>query len=92
MRWAYRLAMLGLLSAPLSLGACRQGVGERCQVTSDCDDGLLCVLPAGGTPQSGGTCSTSGGSSDMTATDVDMTMAEPPDMTATPDDLVSPTD
>ncbi len=45
------------LTAPLLLVAgCKQGVGDRCQVQSDCDDGLICVLPAGGTPQAGGTC------------------------------------
>lgn len=26
----------------LALGACEQGVGERCQVQSDCEDGLVC--------------------------------------------------
>lgn len=29
------------LSALLVLG-CKQGEGERCQVTSDCEDGLIC--------------------------------------------------
>jgi hypothetical protein len=45
------IALTGLFAA-----GCKQGLGDRCQVQSDCDDGLLCVLPAGGTPQSGGTC------------------------------------
>jgi hypothetical protein len=75
------------------LGACKQGVGDRCQVQSDCDDGLLCVLPAGGTPQSGGTCQMSGAGLDMT-TSTDMTastdMTSAPDMTV-PVDMV-PTD
>jgi hypothetical protein len=45
------------VAAPLALAAgCAQGVGERCQVQSDCATGLLCVLPQGGTPQTGGTC------------------------------------
>lgn len=26
----------------LALAACEQGVGERCQVQSDCEDGLVC--------------------------------------------------
>ncbi|MBK7193961.1 MAG: hypothetical protein IPH80_15885 [Myxococcales bacterium] len=30
-----------VLSALLALG-CRQGEGERCQTTSDCEDGLIC--------------------------------------------------
>ena len=43
--------------APLAIiSGCAQGVGERCQVQSDCATGLQCVLPAGGTPQAGGTC------------------------------------
>jgi hypothetical protein len=52
-----RLVAVFALTAPLCLAAgCKQGAGERCQVQSDCDNGLLCVLPAGGTPQAGGTC------------------------------------
>lgn len=30
-----------------SLSACQQGEGDRCEVTSDCDDGLVCCIPAG---------------------------------------------
>ena len=30
----------------LLLAACSQSVGERCQLDSDCDPGLVCVLPA----------------------------------------------
>lgn len=52
-----RLTAVIVLTAPLLLAAgCKQGIGERCQVQSDCDDGLLCVLQPGGTPQSGGSC------------------------------------
>ena len=40
----------------LALSGCKQGEGERCQVSSDCQDDLICVLPVGGTPQSGGLC------------------------------------
>ncbi len=40
----------------LSLSACKQTLGDPCQVSSDCGDGLVCVLPVGGTPQVGGTC------------------------------------
>jgi hypothetical protein len=49
MRWL-------LLASLLSFAGCKQGEGDRCQVQADCDDNLICVLPAGGTPQSGGTC------------------------------------
>jgi hypothetical protein len=52
-----RLAALLVLSAPLFFAAgCQQGVGERCQVQDDCQSDLLCVFPAGGTPQAGGFC------------------------------------
>ncbi len=30
----------------LFLVACTQGIGDRCQLDSDCDPGLVCVLPA----------------------------------------------
>jgi hypothetical protein len=63
-----RLIAVLLLASPLALTACKQSVGERCQVQSDCDDGLICVLPAGGTPQSGGTCQAPGSiGTDMSA-------------------------
>lgn len=35
------VVLLGLLSAGVIV-ACKQGEGERCQVTADCEDGLLC--------------------------------------------------
>lgn len=75
-----RFAALILLTAPLCLAAgCKQGAGERCQVQSDCDDGLLCILPAGGSAQSGGTCQPAGGTTgDMSASGVDMAMTTPP--------------
>jgi hypothetical protein len=53
MRWLF-------LASVLSLAGCKQGAGDRCQVQADCDDNLICVLPAGGTPQSGGTCQAPG--------------------------------
>jgi hypothetical protein len=72
---------MGLLAA--SASGCKQGAGERCQVDSDCDDGLKCVLPNGATAQSGGTCQPPGGFADMTTPEPDMTAA--PDMTTLPD-------
>ena len=72
------LVTVSLLTAPLFLAAgCKQGIGERCQVMSDCDDGLQCVLPAGGTAQAGGTCQmpnsgTFDMSADLAGTVVDM--------------------
>jgi hypothetical protein len=57
-----RFALLSSLVLALSaLSGCKQGVGDRCQVNSDCEDDLICVLPVGGTPQSGGVCETTGG-------------------------------
>jgi hypothetical protein len=72
------------LAAPLVLAAgCQQGQGERCQVQSDCGDGLICVLPAGGTPQAGGTCQppSSGVVADMSVGD--MAGTTPPNDLAT---------
>jgi hypothetical protein len=51
------LAFIFVLVAPVAFATgCAQGVGDRCQVQSDCATNLICVLPAGGTPQAGGTC------------------------------------
>ena len=87
-----RLTAVFALLAPLCLATgCKQGVGDRCQVQSDCDDGLLCVLPAGGTPQAGGVCQMQGGTStDMATTPSDMAgigpdMTPPNDLTPTSD-------
>lgn len=40
----------------MTTAGCKQSLGDPCQVSSDCDDGLVCVLPVGGTPQVGGIC------------------------------------
>lgn len=82
-----RLTAVFALLAPLCLAAgCKQGVGDRCQVQSDCNDGLLCVLPAGGTPQAGGTCQMQGGTS------LDMAMTPSTDMAGVIPDLTPTTD
>jgi hypothetical protein len=39
MRFVYLALSMSLLALP----ACKQGQGERCQVDSDCEDGLLCA-------------------------------------------------
>ncbi len=37
------MAKLGLVfGALLVLGACKQGVGDRCEVNDDCESGLVC--------------------------------------------------
>jgi hypothetical protein len=81
-----RLTAVFALTAPLLFAAgCKQGVGERCQVQSDCDDGLLCVLPAGGTPQAGGTCMApnSGTIFDLAMPSTDMAGQPPADLSNT---------
>jgi hypothetical protein len=45
------LPLLGLLF----LSSCKQGLGERCQVDSDCESDLYCEL-AGNTLVMGGSC------------------------------------
>ena len=62
-----RLLMFALL---LTVSGCKQGAGDRCNVDADCDDGLICSRPPGGTPQSGGVCQAPGGlSMDMATPD-----------------------
>jgi hypothetical protein len=86
-----RLTALFALLAPLCLAAgCQQGVGDRCQVQSDCKDGLLCVLPAGGTPQAGGTCQAPGTGGDMSVT-FGPDLAAHGDIGAPPNDLTMST-
>ena len=60
MRGLRRLTLVLLLTSPLCLTGCKQGVGDRCQVQSDCDDNLICVLPVGADAQTGGTCQPNG--------------------------------
>jgi hypothetical protein len=86
-----RLTAVVALLAPLFLAAgCKQGVGDRCQVQSDCNDGLLCVLNAGATPQAGGTCQMPGGGADLSAP-ADLTGVVQ-DMSAMPADFTTTTD
>ena len=42
------------------LAACQQGVGERCQLHSDCAAGLTCVLMNAGDCFTGGSCQDTG--------------------------------
>lgn len=45
------------LGSLLSLGGCGQGLGERCQLDSDCQDDLRCSIPPeNGGPVIGGVC------------------------------------
>ena len=85
MSWLGRIARLAVASVGLT--ACLQGEGERCQVQSDCGTvnavQLICVLPPGGSPQTGGFCQLPGSGLAMAGT-VDAAM--PPDA-AMPGDL-----
>jgi hypothetical protein len=38
------LSVVLAIAASLTVSACKQGRNERCQVQSDCDDGLICSL------------------------------------------------
>lgn len=50
------IRLASLVALTLTMGGCLQGVGDRCQVTGDCKNNLVCVLPAGATAVTGGTC------------------------------------
>ena len=45
-----------LVALALSAVGCKQGDGERCQVSSDCNEGLVCVRPSNATISEGGSC------------------------------------
>jgi hypothetical protein len=64
MRWILFASLLTV--SGLAVSGCKQGVGDRCNVDADCDDGLICSRQPGATPQSGGVCLMPGGlSTDM---------------------------
>ena len=54
LRSAARLAIVVLGTVGL-LAACKQNVGERCQLSDDCAPGLVCEF-GGNTPAMGGYC------------------------------------
>jgi hypothetical protein len=63
---------IGLLVLVLAGGiGCKQGVGDRCQLRSDCDTGLFCVLPMGASCQTGGTCQPETPSSKVCSSDAE---------------------
>jgi hypothetical protein len=64
MRLLRRGVVLVLLTSPLLTVGCKQGVNDRCQVQSDCDDGLICTIPTSN-PEIGGTCVAPGGGVDL---------------------------
>lgn len=74
------LVAAGILLA-LPLTGCKQGAGDRCQLDTDCGDGLQCVLGPQMMVSSGGVCEPMGfmGTSDMGPGIPPADMA-PPDM------------
>jgi hypothetical protein len=56
-----------LLASPLVAVGCKQGVGDRCNIQSDCGDGLYCFWPTNNY-QTGGTCLAPTTTTDMTVT------------------------
>ena len=51
------LLLVGIFVAGLAaVAGCKQGLGDRCQVDTDCDSNLVCVIPNNGTVATGGTC------------------------------------
>jgi hypothetical protein len=55
------LAVLAFVVGLSVFAACKQGKGNRCQITADCEDGLLCSAATG-------TCVGSGGMNEIDAT------------------------
>ena len=45
-----------LAAAFLALAGCKQGINDRCQVDSDCQDNLLCFYTGSPNPAVGGQC------------------------------------
>jgi hypothetical protein len=69
-------AVAGLLWL-LCAGGCKQGLGDRCQIDTDCEDTLYCEL-AGNSVAMGGSCrSRTGASLDMSAA---VDQAQPADL------------
>jgi hypothetical protein len=76
------VAALAVSAALSTLAGCKQGIGERCQTNSDCDDSqsLTCVIPSGGSQQTGGTCQPPGAGLDGSVTTPDLSGSAPPDL------------
>ena len=63
-----------LLVCGLALTGCSQGENESCQLSSDCDDGLICVRARG---NERGTCETTDSLKDAGTGPVDVPDAAP---------------
>ena len=51
--WLFSILFAGVLGGAVG---CKHGSGSRCQLITDCQSGLICVLPNGGTFAAGGCC------------------------------------
>jgi hypothetical protein len=71
--WGFAVGLLGFVPA------CKQQLGDRCQINDDCADGLYCEL-SGNTPATGGTCK------EINPAIADLTIIPGPDM-AQPEDM-----
>ena len=97
MRLAWLTGICGALLAVALMAGCKQEDGERCQIDSDCEEGLICcVLP---NKQTKGTCreksrctATDSGVPDITVQDdgktADKTVVTPDKTVVTPDKTV----
>jgi hypothetical protein len=48
MRWLRLSLLVVAIVLPVVLATgCKQGVGDGCKQPSDCEDGLVCAIPAG---------------------------------------------
>jgi hypothetical protein len=76
---SFRLAFALLIT--LAVAGCKQQLGDRCQVDSDCAGNLFCVVPQAGSEgvSGGGTC--------QEAADASVADSSSPADTATPPDL-----
>ncbi len=73
--------VLLLVLGPVGAAGCRQGVGQRCEVAADCNDGLFCVRE--NAADQDGTCQTTGqpdAAADVPAETSDTTADETPDV------------
>lgn len=75
--------LLLVLAVATSLAACKQGLGDRCQLNSDCDDSAYCAMNSN--PGLGGVCTAKDTGADAGGTSNDFSGATAPDLTPAPD-------
>jgi hypothetical protein len=100
-----RFALSLLLAAPaaVALGGCKQGVNDRCQLSSDCGSvmvngmsvDLICVIRPGVSLAEGGTCQVPGtelgdAGTDDSGAPIDMAASSAEDLASSPDLAAAP--